>query len=361
MDKKKTKKKSTKKNKKKRVQRKRKISPKLLAIITFFTGVLVIVSSYAWLSASLNVKVRFFNLVVSSNNGLFISLDGINFSDSVELDVDSVIRDLRNTYPNHTNQWAYSGLWPISTNGILGPNSSKFALFAGDVVKERGKGKDGKKFLNTRQIDEDTARVGNLFIAFDLFLKNVTGSPYSDNIYFDAINIDFTEDTSEETRESMGGILNSIRMGFLKMSSTSSKSAPAVIQNLGCNNACQALIYEPNRASHTQKSIDAAKEHGVDLVDGVAIPTYAVIKAGNKLVHANGHAGIPLDTEHFALQNTIVDEDFEEPIFQIPDGITKFRVYVWIEGQDMDSLETNSVGADIAITLDIVKDLASYR
>lgn len=97
------------------------------------------------------------------------------------------------------------------------------------------------------------------------------------------------------------------------------------------------------------------------MIDGAYSPTYAVIAEGTKLEHVNGQegSGIPLDTEHFALQNTITT--FDNPIFQVPNGITKVRVYVWIEGQDMDSLETYSKGAGIGIYIDLEKDLAGYE
>jgi hypothetical protein len=47
-------------------------------------------------------------------------------------------------------------------------------------------------------------------------------------------------------------------------------------------------------------------------------------------------------------------------MFKIPNGITKFRAYVWIEGQDIDSLETYSRGADIYVAINLIKDLAGY-
>ncbi len=92
---------------------------------------MLIVAAYAWLSASLNVRVKFFDLVVSSDSGLFISLDGIEYSDTVEISVDSLINDLKSTYPNNTNQWSTGGLWPVSSNGIKTPNSDKFSMYVG--------------------------------------------------------------------------------------------------------------------------------------------------------------------------------------------------------------------------------------
>ena len=51
---------------------------------------------------------------------------------------------------------------------------------------------------------------------------------------------------------------------------------------------------------------------------------------------------------------------FDEPLFTIPDGITKMRVYVWIEGQDIDSLETDSEGAEVSISINFIKDTYGY-
>ena len=48
-------------------------------------------------------------------------------------------------------------------------------------------------------------------------------------------------------------------------------------------------------------------------------------------------------------------------MFKIPDGVTKVRVYLWLEGQDIDSLETDSVGADLTISISFVKDTEGYN
>ncbi|NLM63405.1 MAG: hypothetical protein GX190_03735 [Mollicutes bacterium] len=341
------------------------INFKLFTFITFLTAVLLIIASYAWFSTSLNVRIKFFDLVVSTDTGLFISLDGVNFSESVEVSVDSVIRDLRETYPNHTNQWASGGMWPVSTNGIRNSNADKFDIFLGEIRRPRGRNNpEGESYLNTSRLEENKSSAANLFVSFDIFLKNVSGSPYPDNLYFNEDTyIDFEEDVDDETRESMSGIMNSLRMGIIKIGSVSSNTDVYTIQNIQCNNSCEMIIYEPNHLRHSQVSIEKASELGIELVDGVYFPTYAVIKEGTRLKHMSGQdgTGIPLDTEHFALQQTIFEEDLERPIFQIPNGITKMRVYVWIEGQDVDSLETHSPGAPIYISIGLEKDLAGYE
>jgi hypothetical protein len=344
------------------VETSKKVNSKLLMIAIFFTGVLLIISTYAWLSQSLNVKVKFFDLSVSTDNGLFISLDGIDYSDSVEISINSVITDLKATYPNHTNQWAAGGLWPVSSNGIKNASRDKFDVYAGEVSK-RYRNKNNRRFLNTILLTENEPMALNSYIAFDLFLKNVSGSPKSDNLFLgEDTFVDFSEDTPEDIKESMRNIMNSIRFGLVRIGSVSSKESVQNIQNIKCNNNCDMLIYEPNSTSHSADSIENVnKEYGITLVDNKYIPTYAIISEGKLLDQINGQegSGIPLDTEHFALQQTITS--FTKPIYAIPNGVTKLRAYVWIEGQDIDSLETYSKGAAIDIGINFVKDLAGYE
>lgn len=340
-----------------------KINGTLLKVITFLTAIFLIISSYAWFSTSLNVQIKFFDLVVSSDSGLFISIDGVNFSESIEVSVDSVIRDLVRLYPNHTNQWSVGGMWPVSSNGIRNSNSDRFDIFIGEIKRPKGRIQEGEiRYLNTNRYVEDRASLSNVYVAFDIFLKNVSGSPYSDNLYFnDDTYIDFDGEVSDETKESMSGIMNSLRMGLIKIGSVSLNADVNTIQNIRCNNNCEMTIFEPNKTSHSELSIENASDLGINLVDGVYTPTYAVINPGTRLEHMNGHAGIPLNTNNFALQRTISEADFNSPIFSIPNGITKLRVYVWIEGQDVDSLETHSVGAPIFIAIGLEKDLAGYE
>lgn len=336
---------------------------KVLFFVTFFTSLLLTVSTYAWLSTALNVKINFFELSVSSNSGLFISLDGIDFGESVVISMDSIIMDLRETYPNHTNQWSY-GLWPVSTNGIRTPNDDKFDIYIGDLIRTRERSPNGtaRRMLNVVRADENRSYPANYYVSFDIFLKNASGSPFPDNLFFqeDTI-IDFQEDTPDDIREAMHGIMNSLRIGVVKVGSVPHNSDVNSIQNMSCNNNCEMVIYEPNSTVHSPESIETALDYGITLVDGVYIPTYGIIKEGKRLDHTNGHpgTGVPFDPEHFALQRVVTD--FTEPIFQVPNAITKARVYIWLEGQDIDSLETYSKGTSLDVSINFIKDLAGYE
>ena len=326
--------------------------------VIFMIGVLLIFSSYAWFSTSLNVKIKEFNMIVSKNSGLSISFDGINFDTSIEISRDTLINELTKTYPNHVNQWAAIGLTPVSSNGISDNNSYFFDVFSSSGVKYKNRQKT-RGFITTAKVIESKPRSFSYFIAFDIFFKNETGSPVADNLYFDEGTTAYmTSDSGEE----MQGLVNSIRIGIVKVGSVPLNSDAKTIQNIQCNHNCKSVIYEPNSRAHTMLSRERAAKYNLDLKDGEEFPTFGMTKAGGPIyVEDNISGSTKIDYNYFALQKTIKENEFDEPLFTVPDGITKARVYLWIEGQDIDSLETDSTGAEIYVDINFVKDTNGYQ
>lgn len=331
----------------------------MMFVTIFFLGVLLIFSAYAWFSTSLNVKVKTFNVVVTKNSGLTISFDAITFDYAIEISQDYLLNELENTYPNHLSQWAANGLIPVSTAGIPHSNTYFYDVFSSDGVKYKKKNIDDG-LLTTVKEPEEYPRNFNRFIAFDVFLRNETGSPISDNLYIDNGTGIFLDE--EDVPEEMYGLINSVRIGFVKVGSLPLDANPTDIQNLECNNQCESVIFEPNNTIHTDYSIEKSKKYGINLINGREFPTYSYIKAGGPFHVSDTISGsVNLDPEYFRLQKTISESEEYEPIFTIPDGITKMRVYVWIEGQDIDSLETDSQGADVSVSINFIKDTQGYE
>ena len=180
----------------------------------------------------------------------------------------------------------------------------------------------------------------------------------SDNLYLEN-NTDIV--LTESSNEEMVGLFNSIRVGFLKIGSLPLNSDYNAVQNIKCNNSCTSTIFEPNHRNHTALSIERAEKFGVTLVDTEPFPTYGCIKSGGPIFIADTVSGSPkLDYDFFELQQTITKEQITNPLFELPSGITKVRLYLWIEGQDIDSLETDSEGAKIDISINFLKDTAGY-
>lgn len=344
----------------KEMRRERRNKP--LTIFSIFAlGLLLLMSTYAWFSTSLNVQVRTFNMLVTRNSGLTISLDAINYGPYVDVSKVILIDELQELYPNNLSQWASNGLTPVSSPGITNPNSYFFDIFASSGIRYKDNRQENDGYLRTYKVNDLARREFNSYIAFDIFLRNETGSPVSDNLFIDAGSGLFFDD-EETTSEEMAGLLNSSRIGLVKVGSVPLDTDPNIVQNLTCNNDCQSVIYEPTSTSHSELSIERAQKYGLHLEDGVSFPTYAYIKAGGPFFVKDTISGAAnLSTEYFREQVTITEEDYADtPLFEIPDGITKVRVYVWLEGQDIDSLETNSSGADVDISINFIKDTTGY-
>lgn len=335
-----------------------KYNKKIIILVIFLLGVFLIFSTYAWFSTNLNVRINTFKMSVERSSGLMISFDGINFDSVLEINADTLINDLKNTYPDNVSQWATNGLVPVSSNGNSDANSYFFDIYysPGGVLysvkdKERRRG-----FISTTKAQENQRRNFSRFIAFDLFFKNDTASPIADNLYLDTNTfIRASEDATEE----IAGLVNSTRIGIIKVGSTSLEASAGEIQGLTCNNNCQAIIYDPNSKDHSPLSIERAQKYGITLVDGEKFPTYGNIRSGNFIYVANTISGSPnLDRYYFDLQGTMTEDDLTAALFTIPSGITKTRIYLWIEGQDIDSLETDSEGAELEVAIGFYKDTA---
>ena len=204
-------------------------------IVIIFLGILLIFSTYAWFSTSLNVRVKTFNMIVTRNSGLSISFDAINYDSAIEISEDVLINKLVETYPNNLSQWAANGLIPVSSPGIINNNSYFFDIYSSGGVRYNTIDKtDG--FVSTSLSKENSRRSFNNYIAFDLFLKNETGSPIDDNLYLER-DTEFIM-TSKESNEEMVGLVNSARIGFVKVGSVPLNTPVSIIHNLQCNNNC---------------------------------------------------------------------------------------------------------------------------
>ncbi len=325
----------------------------MVLFFTFIVGVVLIVSTYAWFSATLDAKVDFVRITVNRETGLYISLDGVEYGSEVTIDENIITNSISSTYPDHNNKWVSSmGLIPISSSGIPDSDTFEFAFF--ELYRERYSKTEKKLYLDFAEYSEDNEYAN--FVAFDLFLKNISNSPKADNLYlWEGTSIELQDGTEDK----MVSLLNTVRLGISKGGHTSDKNASAsVVQNLECENNCESVIYEPYSTDHNEYSINQAVNYGVDLVDGVFTPTYSLISAGQNLSHYTGHGLQPFDNDHFIFQDTI--RNLNEQLFEIEHGVTKVRVYIWLEGQDIDALETKSSGDILNIDLVLHKDLAGY-
>ena len=344
--------------------------------MTFFTGVFTIIATYAWFSSTADIRIELLKISIKNDNDFSVSLDGVNFSNEIILNKNSVSADIDDIYPTHYNQWAGKGLFAVSSNGSSSPSNYLFDMFINVRASDFIGGQYSLTYIDARKVFENKKRVNSPFISIDLFFRNNSKSPSPDNLFLlPSSRVDIVEVYNGQNLNSLGeiitkdeefdpmsdGTFNSLRVGFSRGDTAKTNAPIAEIQALECENNCQSVIYEPNSYSHSQASIDRSLKKGIVLLPERQVPTFGIHTAGNNLHISNGHigTGIPLDAEHFSLQ--VTHTNLNQPLLQLPDGITKVRLYVWVEGQDLDSLDTWSSGSRIRVNLDFYKDIAGYE
>ena len=209
----------------------------LSIFVIFMLAVLLIVSSYAWFSTALNVKINTFNMVVMRNSGLTISHNAITYSSYIDISRELLYDDLGDTYPNYKTMWNSNGLIPVSTNGNKNPNSHFFDVYTTSGVFYPNLRDNTTGTVTTALYDQSRPKKYAQFLAFDIFLKNDSGSPISDNLYFDSgTGVFLTEEVAENITEEMTGLVNSMRIGIVKVGSLPIDATPTEVQNITCNN-----------------------------------------------------------------------------------------------------------------------------
>lgn len=332
--------------KRKRKNRKRRLLILLLAFM--LTTVMLCTTTYAWFTANKTVTVSTLTVNVEAQNGIQISADGTNWKSIVQTsDITGVHTT---TYTSSVNQIPET-MEPVSTVGNV-DSTGKMEMYYGVV----GSNEDGDYTLTATRSTEAEGDEGK-FIAFDLFFKVDKAS----DIYLTTNSGVKTTDVTDT------GIKNASRIGFVVLGNTSSGSSISTIQGLNAGTSSESYIWEPNYDVHT----DAAITHAKDTY-GVTVGS----SGASRLAYSGVKAPIAIDDEVIVKQSsataytteypdffddvtvdydTIVGFTANEQIFSLAAGVTKVRVYMWIEGQDVDC-ENNASGGTITYDLQITTE-----
>jgi len=141
-------------------------------------------------------------------------------------------------------------------------------------------------------------------------------------------------------------------------------------------------IYEPNDTAHSADSIAhfarVCKQKTVAnnettysgactaIVNGTATSTYAVndeITAADDVNIYDGINGYTTVSNKLTLMDYFTDtekmavpDSRQEIFFLAPNSVTKIRVYIWLEGQDVDNYDLGTIGKKVVITFGFTKD-----
>ena len=389
-----------------------------LVMICTLCAVVLTVSTYAWFIGMKTVSVSTFDVEIATTEGLFLSMDGENWS----YKLDAADKSL--AYTGNTNTWAETGLIPMSTVGDMDSTASRMKLFEkASLTTTPG----GYRLLASRvgnyttTVDDGALTQGEGYVAFDLFIKNQSGTEYYvENEPLNEEAIYLTTD-SEVTVGTGGvkntGIENSVRVAFTQIGRVKDGTDAATVTKITCSKTTDASgntvvtgicrdaqIWEPNDTKHVQNAINwydtscrqrsgstvtATTSYEIDksvkcgtVVDGTANKTYAVSRVlgieDNVDIYDgatfNKYTANSTDYETYSGSNDksqykLVDFPYftdtmknltgtDRPTFMTlaPNSITKLRVYVYIEGQDVDNYDFASLGQKISVKFGFTKE-----
>lgn len=338
--------------KKKEKDKKRKMGSLLLLL--FLTIILLSTSTYAWFTSNKTVRIEDINVNVGAEGGIQISTDASNWK-TVIANTDITT----SAYSGHTNQFSGS-LKPVSTIAAVNSNH-KLDMYLGTVDSDEDDETEAGRFeLTTELLSEAQANVTDAkFIAFDVFLKLDTAA----NVYLQIGSGTVANGTSN-------GLENAARIALVKQGTTAASNSAATMIALNSATSSDVIIYEPNSNAHTVNGVAQAKAYyttytGVNSMTIGSTSTAETSYDGVKAVIAESD-DIPLpetnasDNSAFfstvtttKLKTSFVNGTTGENLLiyeNLAAGVTKIRVYMWVEGQDVDC-ENMASGSDLTYKL----------
>lgn len=300
---------------------KRKTSLKSTLLLLLLTAILLISSSYAWFTSNRTVQVSTIEVNVAATNGLQISTDAKNWKSIVTVD------DIRTGYTNHKNQLP-AMLTPVSTDGTV--VAGLMNMFLGNVTTNTTTG----AFELTSTKETEVAGTTGNFIAFDIFLKVDTQT----DIYL-------TSASGVKPKDNSVGLENAARIAFVNEGHLGNGSAVESYQAL--NAGTDSYIWEPNNNAHTDAAISHAySTYGQTINANTVLASYLGIKSQFSKIAVNDTSDTNFGTVTPDLTTGTSTPVPTDEFVTLQPGVTKFRVYMWVEGQDVDC-ENGASGSNI--------------
>ena len=390
-----------------------------LMFVCAICAIVLAASTYAWFTGLQEVKVNPFQVEIAAADSLQLSLNGeqwsetISFTDEADLKSKSYGGGTSVNWPKYKRPGTdieVNGLVPVSTIGIFNKDKSELKLFE----KQSMTTSSGGYRLLANEINYADQNRQKGYLAFDLFVKNFSGTQYITSEDPNDISSEEAIYLTPSSAVTVGeggvqdaGIENSVRVAFAQVGRISAnETTPGNITGMSCTSGsgatgiCRdAQIWEPNDTKHVATALSWYNtscrkrdnssgnflETNCETITG-AVPTYSIAKAINPDPRANQKDIVDIyDGKEYNgyTNNTIkeTDEGFnrnqlkplvavdtftdteknfkgvDRPSFMTlaPNSITKVRVYVYIEGQDIDNFDYASVGKYIKVGFGFTK------
>lgn len=391
-------------NIKKRAKKLRRKYNKLVFIIGL-TAVICIVSTYAWFIGINVVSVQPIELSIKVSEGLLISTtakDSASFTNTIDLDLENLVGTKLTNYTTNKNAVpGENGLKPISSVGKMDTTNSVLELYSKTSMTST----DGGYRIRANKIDNATTE-GAGYLAFDLFFKNASGNTYRSDYDRSEDEGIYLNTSSSVTMSSSGtggdGMENAVRVAFMQIGRVDHKTGYGnVAQGITCTSSDTVTglcnvgaddthplgrgatfnIWEPNDTVHTADAVShfstickkrgATGDYTGEVCDAFTTSQYVTTYALNNAIASsenvdvydglNGYTQSKFTAmEYYTDTNKNADADTKTEFFYLaPNSITKVRVYLYLEGQDVDNYDLTSYGKTLKIQFSFSKNKIS--
>lgn len=370
----------------------------LLFISIMLTAMILLVSTYAWFIGMSTVNTGDINVTISSIVGLELSLDGHEWENQT-LNVNT--STIESIYQGNTNKYpSTTGLIPYSTDGLFNSTSGRLILY--DKVSLASS--PGGYKLAANQIDNSSSEADGYFV-FDLFIRNGTAGSYDSSSDSTAAEDIYLTANSKATsipkngNDSNYGVANSIRIGFFEIGRIKSDgysestlrsitcgggeeittSCSTTLQDLNDNRGYTWNIWEPNNTVHDERLVDYfgnvcknrnastgayTSDACTSLETDPDVHTFAI---NNRITASdsvdiydgiNGYTSAKLtDMNTYKTSDAAIYNNDKPAFIKLAgNSITKVRVYIWLEGQDIDNYDLITKDQEVRINFGITKD-----
>lgn len=357
---------------------KRRMNSLFMALL--LTAILLIMSTYAWFTANRVVTINGITARVTVAEGLQISLDGANWSNSINVDADilsqlATVSDTTGGNPININNWQWpSELKPVSCDGIL---NSGLPVFKDGTISTDGKVLNSIATVAPGYNSGTTVGSGTKLIIFDVYLRNTSGSSGADTFQLGTgskVQVTAAKDNGNNIGVNGTGLEYSSRVGVLLYGNTISTSAQNQydICNLAVGSS-KFAIWEPNYQLHISDtdamdnringSTDPYLTYAVkndqvaasitDVTDNTDTTNLAVVKTTYSTV-----GELTADTNlNDASTGTVSDNTVTgATALTLPrNAVSRAKIYIWLEGQDPDCNDYASAGGGLDFVIKFTK------
>lgn len=277
------------------------------AIAMLIVSAIVLTSStFAWFSMAKRVEVESMELNITSPDGVQLSANANAFTTMLTLaDIKGESGARWAAYEGNENNFPEL-LVPSSSNMYVSRSLPVF--YAGSI--------DDEGYINATQVASDTT---SGYIAFDLFVK--VGQ--DQKVYWNETTVTCTDNED---------VTSAMRVALVNCGTVPAKAeAPAILGVKPANaNQNRVVMYEPNSTNHTDAS---------GYTDGSTVPDLYITAPFSKRTPTGNGKNIMQEGQYAgaALGTRATDANkASTAYFDALNGINRVRVYLWMEGNDVD-------------------------